>query len=519
LSHKDQLRIAIGIAICAAGLVIASAGEARLNASVAAIRQQAAIAWHWPIWHRIHPRPQPEPPTPTPAPPEPPAPPVPPVPPPPPPPNPTRLDLVIVLDDATITPAIDDTIDDGPLLEIIAHTGGALRAITPAAIAASPHPPLWATLAIAATAGPPRAPIAATWWRGGKIIATSQPNPANPRDDLNATANSLASPTTLKAIEATQPPRCGVTIQGVFHATGLQKRGSKPRLPTTNAKPFAPLSSKLQPLPPSQWDQPTLRQFLPRTRNQNGYSICASAAAVQLLEATRRRNSGAENDRPLSDSALATICGGWQGAELSDTLQALRTYGTLLEADQPEFTQHLPAEWQAKAAQYRAIEIYDSPANDPLGYIAAALKLGHPVIIGIAIGNNFAPDANGYISYENGHGPSGHAVLAIGSGTTQGHPCKEILNSWGAGWGHAGTAKIADRFISDSPYNDIWTIWATTQASQDTGPLAPNNQNASEPLPTTSEQTNPSDANQSTAKNSSPSCPSDQCKIPPSNNP
>ena len=74
-----------------------------------------------------------------------------------------------------------------------------------------------------------------------------------------------------------------------------------------------------------------------------------------------------------------------------------------------------------------------------LAHVLGALVL-QPVIIGIPWMNDmFTPDAQGYLSPTGGVA-GGHEVALIEISVEE--ESVTLLNSWGAGWGHNGTAKL-----------------------------------------------------------------------------
>jgi hypothetical protein len=87
--------------------------------------------------------------------------------------------------------------------------------------------------------------------------------------------------------------------------------------------------------------------------------------------------------------------------------------------------------------------------------------------VGIAVGNGFDPDGEGYITYARGAGGQvNHEVLIVGGWFE--HDGKKFVlmkNSWGASWGTwgDGCCYIEDRFLADD--TDMWVVVVMSAAA------------------------------------------------------
>jgi hypothetical protein len=73
---------------------------------------------------------------------------------------------------------------------------------------------------------------------------------------------------------------------------------------------------------------------------------------------------------------------------------------------------------------------------------------GTPVLIGMSLSNAFfAPKAGVVDSAESVDPVRRHAVIAVATGELRGSRFLMVRNSWGAGWGLAGYAWLAERYM------------------------------------------------------------------------
>jgi hypothetical protein len=252
--------------------------------------------------------------------------------------------------------------------------------------------------------------------------------------------------------------------------TGLLKRPPDKKELKAAGQVVPKLSAALTPLKPADYPQCDLRSAIRIIDDQSNTSLCTSFAGVTLTEHCRYLQFGPANAIKLSAANVATRINGWDGATLSDVIEALAADGVCSEHDHPELTKSLPKNWEAKARPYRWLKFYDSPDADPLGYTCAALARGWVAIIGIDVGGNFDPDSSGYISYARGSGQGGHAVVACGYDRQKTPGRILIANSWGKDWGQFGFAWIENTFLIRTQYDGPYVCTAVAVASEDTGP-------------------------------------------------
>ncbi|MCE5301830.1 MAG: C1 family peptidase [Planctomycetaceae bacterium] len=252
-----------------------------------------------------------------------------------------------------------------------------------------------------------------------------------------------------------------VTIKGRQFSLGLNAapKNKKPRI---GGKPVRSVSEALTPL--AEADYPIgvdlLTQFQ-YVKDQGNYGTCVLNATCAAYEAACYRTFGAKNSIEFSPSFLAVRTNGWNGTWAADALDVLMNTGVVSMAAQPNYSHRLPIGWKQTASQHKALGVYGPPDSNTIGYVAAALAKGLPVLVGISVGNGFEPDHDGFITYARGAGRSvNHEVVVVG-GFVQ-HDGKRfwrMKNSWGADWGPFGdgTAYLEDKFLDDGD-NDFWVI-------------------------------------------------------------
>lgn len=105
---------------------------------------------------------------------------------------------------------------------------------------------------------------------------------------------------------------------------------------------------------------------------------------------------------------------------------------------------------------YYAIKSTGSARADD---VEAALRLGHPVIVSVQVGQAFADfDGSGDVVWNAPSRPLGrHAMVVVGvRWDSLGRRQFKLRNSWGAGWGEQGYAWATEAWICDSFTSDLW---------------------------------------------------------------
>jgi hypothetical protein len=264
-----------------------------------------------------------------------------------------------------------------------------------------------------------------------------------------------------------------VKIKGVWHGLGYVKRAASPwkAKGPAGSPPYPRIKSVqeiLTPLTPDQYPQNVdLRTQFKFIKDQGQEGTCYAQAPTSLFEAASYVAYGPQNSTEFSPNFLAAITDGINGGMGGDVLQALMTTGVVPMSAQPDYVHATPLGYQQLAANYQALAVYGPPASNSTGYVAAALARGYPVTVGIAVGNGFNPDADGFITYAQGAGAQVNHEVVICGGWVQhnGANFVRMKNSWGASWGTFGdgTCLIEDKFLADD--TDLWVIVVTSAAS------------------------------------------------------
>ncbi len=252
-----------------------------------------------------------------------------------------------------------------------------------------------------------------------------------------------------------------VVIHGERRALGL-----KP------AKRGAPVDRRVSEIlkPLAEADYPKgvdLRGQFAYIKDQGSYGTCVLQAFSGAYEAACFRSFGSVNSTEFSPNFLAVKTDGWNGTWAESAAEVIQSIGAVKMSDQPNYSHKLPANWKAKAAQNKALGVYGPPESNPKGYVAAAIARGLPCCVGIAVGNGFDPDSQGYLTYAQGGGRNvNHEILIVGGWFE--HDGKKFVimkNSWGKSWGNVGDGCcfLEDKFLDDD--NDMWVIVVPSAAS------------------------------------------------------
>lgn len=251
------------------------------------------------------------------------------------------------------------------------------------------------------------------------------------------------------------PVTDSVVINGKRHSLGLK--------PAVKGAPIKGprVSQILTPLAEADFPKEVdLRGQFVYVKDQDGYGTCVLQAFSGAYEAACFRSFGMANSVEFSPNFLAVHTNGWNGTWAADAAKVIQSIGVVAMADQPNYSHQLPADWKNKAAQNKALGVYGPPESNPRGYVAAAIARGLPVCVGISVGNGFAPDSAGYITYAQGAGGGvNHEVLIVGGWFE--HSGKKFVlmrNSWGRNWSrwNDGCAYIEDKFLNAD--TDMWVI-------------------------------------------------------------
>jgi hypothetical protein len=217
-------------------------------------------------------------------------------------------------------------------------------------------------------------------------------------------------------------------------------------------------------IPRSDWKEVSWEHMIQRVYDQNAKGSCGAEMGGQITE-TGLIQCG-QPHVPLSPGNLyGRVNGGRdQGSTLGDNLNELMERGICTENIVP----HLAWErwdtpgWREEAIDYRILEVFLCPDFDA---IASAILRGLNVGYGIMIGNNFAPDSEGWIpDYQGGGG--GHAMMGCGLRKRRdGAWGIRTINSWGTRWGHNGFCIVPETYFT-TYHEDAWCARAIVHKEQ-----------------------------------------------------
>lgn len=221
-------------------------------------------------------------------------------------------------------------------------------------------------------------------------------------------------------------------------------------------------------IPRNEWGEIDFRHLVPKILDQDGQGACNAFASIQALHVIRAQ-AGLPFIELSPGNLYGRINGGVdRGSVIGDAIQQLEDVGVCTAATVPPLEwrrSRWPATWKDEARRFRILEAYDCPTFD---HIASAILLGFPVNFGILVGNNFRPDATGWLpDYRSGGG--GHAMCGVGLAYNRGRQTWGIItaNSWGREWGLDGFCIVPESYFRRTPFTDAWAVRGTTDP---TGP-------------------------------------------------
>lgn len=96
--------------------------------------------------------------------------------------------------------------------------------------------------------------------------------------------------------------------------------------------------------------------------------------------------------------------------------------------------------------------------NQDIAAVVSELENQRLVILGVQVSSAFfRPPTNPCLIDDVTPGFGGHAVLAVGIGTTpEGTRCVLIQNSWGSAWGDGGFAWLSTNFLAKNLIGYMW---------------------------------------------------------------
>lgn len=196
------------------------------------------------------------------------------------------------------------------------------------------------------------------------------------------------------------------------------------------------------------------------THDQNGFGMCTNSATTAAMEDTRIMQGG--ELFKLSAGDLYRRSGG--GRDQGSTLTAALRFAMEEGVASCETVEYL--DWRnaggAEAAEdrtrHKILEAFWCPTFD---HAVSALLSGFRTVCGIAWGNGFEPDSDGWIEYRGGGG-GGHALKnykpfrrgnRYGLGTD---------NSWKPTWGRNGRCILAEGHFRSNVFGGLFAVRVVT---------------------------------------------------------
>jgi len=248
--------------------------------------------------------------------------------------------------------------------------------------------------------------------------------------------------------------------------------GLKPR--DVSYGEVAPIYSERQPVVPrAQWQEISLKHYVPRILDQDGQGSCVGASGVAAVMAARRQ-MGLEDVELSIGSLYGQINDGVdEGSTLSRSIQALTNVGCCPVSLIPHYTwqqSKWPRNWIDTARLYRITEAYDCTNFDE---IASAIQSGFVVSYGIPVTKGFVENVSkdGYVPVNVVNIVGLHALLGIGLHKHDNRWWIETQNSWGTRWGKGGFGYIPETYFTTRYAVDAWALRVTVCSAKDNGYL------------------------------------------------
>jgi Papain family cysteine protease len=135
------------------------------------------------------------------------------------------------------------------------------------------------------------------------------------------------------------------------------------------------------------------------------------------------------------------------GSNIPSIRDALDQDGQPLEAGWP-YLRAVANPWKPPAKVGTVFRRASKILRGKFGRAWQKVNAGTPVLIGMSISNAFYYPKTGVVdSKEAVDSTRRHAVIAVATGELAGARFLMVRNSWGAGWGLAGYAWIAERYM------------------------------------------------------------------------
>lgn len=135
------------------------------------------------------------------------------------------------------------------------------------------------------------------------------------------------------------------------------------------------------------------------------------------------------------------------GVRISSICDALEQDGQPIEAAWP-YLKVITNSWKPPAKVGKVFRRASKPLAGGFDGTWRKVMSGTPVLIGMSISDAFFNPLGGMVdSAEAVDASRRHAVVAVAAGEKSGSKLLMVRNSWGASWGKAGYAWVAERYM------------------------------------------------------------------------
>lgn len=263
--------------------------------------------------------------------------------------------------------------------------------------------------------------------------------------------------------EVIRHPETGAPL--VKWAGGAHGLGCLPRHLSANADRYPPVGATFPDLPQASWTEQDFRPFCVPVMDQGQSSACGPHALVESMGTAFNLSAGEKVLLSPWFGYGQTNGGRDEGTALPDLLKEAETTGLPLDksvAHGNMFGPYPPAAF-TEAGRFKIEAAYDSPT---FAALCSAAERRQTSVIGIDIGQNFNPDARGFLPpYQQGPEVLGHAISVQGKVNDRGQWWLLIQNHWRADWGLGGFALLPASYVN--PYFGAWTLRVVRLDPQD----------------------------------------------------
>jgi hypothetical protein len=221
-------------------------------------------------------------------------------------------------------------------------------------------------------------------------------------------------------------------------------------LPDKKVRAHLPLFSDTYPdLDESQWQEFDDDDSYLDILDQDGRSSCVGHGAETGFQLAWYQGRGTPH--LFSANWIYSLINGGSdnGAVVGDAMDALIKTGACLDSTVPEgnmiFQNQMPPGAMQEASRFKLDTAYRVSTWKS---ICTAIQLRHPVVFGVDIGRNFAPNKDGFLPQLSGRG-GGHCMCArLGMRKMNGQWYIKVQNSWGKDWGKGGICYMPQSYFN-----------------------------------------------------------------------